>query len=125
MTDITGFGLLGHLLEICEGSGCSATIEFDKIPVIGSLPHYLRQNCLPGGTQRNWDSYGHKISPLSDEQRAVLADPQTSGGLLVAVTEKGAPAFEELLLQHGLPASHCISFGTLDARNGAPSITVK
>jgi selenide, water dikinase len=125
MTDITGFGLLGHLLEICEGSGCSASIEFDKIPVIGSLPHYLRENCLPGGTQRNWNSYGHKISPLSDEQRAVLADPQTSGGLLVAVTEGGAPAFEELLLQHGLPASHCISFGKLKARDGDPLITVK
>jgi selenide,water dikinase len=62
MTDVTGFGLLGHLSEMCEGSGLSAVIEFNKIPVIASLPSYLAQKCFPGGTQRNWNSYGHKIS---------------------------------------------------------------
>jgi selenide,water dikinase len=124
MTDVTGFGLLGHLAEMCEGSSVSAVIELDKVPVIASLPYYLRQGCFPGGTQRNWNSYGHKVSVLSDEQRYVLADPQTSGGLLVAVSEGEAPAFEELLRQQGLPASHCVSFGVLKTPGGGPLITV-
>ena len=85
MTDVTGFGLLGHLTEMCEGSGLSATIVFEKVPVIQGIQNYLQQGCIPGGTGRNWHSYGQKISALTDEQRYILADPQTSGGLLVAV----------------------------------------
>jgi selenide,water dikinase len=124
LTDVTGFGLLGHLAEMCEGSGLSAVIEFDKIPVITSLPYYLRQRCFPGGTGRNWNSYGHKVSVLSEEQRYVLADPQTSGGLLVAVTEEGAADFEKLLEERGLPSGHCRSFGALKVPDGGPLITV-
>jgi selenide,water dikinase len=124
MTDVTGFGLLGHLAEMCEGSGLSATIEFDKVPVISSLPHYLGLGCFPGGTQRNWNSYGHKISKLSDEQRYILADPQTSGGLLVAVAEESAKAFEQNLRSYGLPADLCTSFGMLEVREGNPLIKV-
>ncbi len=124
LTDVTGFGLLGHLAEMCEGSGLSALIEFNKVPVISSLPHYLRQECFPGGTQRNWNSYGHKVSMLPDEQRYILADPQTSGGLLVAVAEEDAEVFEQDLRQYGLPASLCTSFGRLQARDGGPLIKV-
>ncbi|MDB5060928.1 MAG: Selenide, water dikinase, partial [Mucilaginibacter sp.] len=94
MTDVTGFGLLGHLSEMCEGSDLSAVIEFNKVPVISSLAYYLDQKCFPGGTQRNWNSYGSKIGPLTDEQKYILADPQTSGGLLVAVAEESINAFE-------------------------------
>jgi len=122
MTDVTGFGLLGHLAEMCEGSGLSAVIDFDKVPVIASLPFY--QGCIPGGTLRNWDSYGFKIGPLSDDQRWVLADPQTSGGLLVAVAEDQAPAFEELLRQEGLPAGCCRAFGRLVPRMEGPLINL-
>src|SRR5260221_2505860 len=124
LTDVTGFGLLGHLAEMCEGSGLSALIEFNKVPVISSLPHYLRQECFPGGTQRNWNTYGHKVSMLPDEQRYILADPQTSGGLLVAVAEEDAEVFEQDLRQYGLPASLCTSFGRLQARDGGPLIKV-
>lgn len=124
MTDVTGFGLLGHLAEMCEGSGVSAIIEFDKVPVIGSLRRYLGQHCLPGGTQRNWDSYGQQVSVLSDEQRYVLADPQTSGGLLVAVAEEGVTAFEKLLREGGLPASYCRPFGMLTVKGKGSLITV-
>ncbi|HTD92939.1 MAG TPA: selenide, water dikinase SelD [Chitinophagaceae bacterium] len=124
MTDVTGFGLLGHLAEMCEGSGVRAVIEFDKVPVIGSLPYYLEQNCFPGGTQRNWSSYGKKISELSDDRRYILADPQTSGGLLVAVEEKSAAAFEVLLHQLGLPERQCSSFGRLEASDGSVLIQV-
>jgi selenide, water dikinase len=86
MTDVTGFGLLGHLTEMAEGSNLSAVLDFEKIPLITPEIHaYIAQGSVPGGTNRNRDSYGHKIGELSPEQWAVLADPQTSGGLLVAV----------------------------------------
>ncbi len=124
MTDVTGFGLLGHLAEMCEGSGVSAVLEFSKVPVIESLPYYLSQNCFPGGTQRNWNSYRHKVSEVSDEQRYILADPQTSGGLLVAVAEESAAAFERLLHNQGLPEKQCTSFGRLEARDSKALITV-
>lgn len=110
MTDVTGFGLLGHLSEMCEGSGLSAVIEFDKVPVIASLPFYLEQKCIPGGTLRNWNSYGDKIGELTDLQKFILADPQTSGGLLIAVEEQGSLEFESMLRDLGLPA---VSFGWL------------
>ena len=124
MTDVTGFGLLGHLTEMCEGSGLSAVIEYTKVPVIASLPHYLGQNCIPGGTQRNWNSYGQKVGKLSDEQRNVLADPQTSGGLLVAVAEEGIEDFENLLQEHNLRADQRRPFGLLKAQDGGPLISV-
>jgi len=122
LTDVTGFGLLGHLSEMCEGSGVSAAIEFDKVPVIPSLPYYLEQKCFPGGTQRNWNSYGHKIGAITDEQRYILADPQTSGGLLVAVEEDSCEAFEQLLNELSLNAA---SFGRLEKQDGGPLITIK
>lgn len=121
LTDVTGFGLLGHLSEMCEGSGVSAVIEFDKVPVIPSLPYYLEQKCFPGGTQRNWNSYEHKIGPVTDEQRYILTDPQTSGGLLVAVDDESCEAFEQLLNELGLNAT---SFGRLKEHDGGPLITV-
>ena len=111
MTDVTGFGLLGHLSEMCEGSGLSAVIDYTKVPVISSVYGYLKHNCFPGGTTRNWNSYGHKISELTEEQRYILADPQTSGGLLIAVTEDGVNEFENLLKQQGLDERFIQSFG--------------
>ena len=122
MTDVTGFGLLGHLSEMCEGSGLNAEIDFEKVPVIASLGDYLAQGCFPGGTQRNWNSYGHKIGEITDAQRYVLADPQTSGGLLVAVTEEASAAFEQLLEELNLPS---VSFGRLKAAEGKDLIQVK
>ncbi|MBS1486248.1 MAG: selenide, water dikinase SelD [Bacteroidetes bacterium] len=110
MTDVTGFGLLGHLCEMCEGSGLSAEIEFAKVPRFDFLQEYLQQKSTPGGTQRNWDSYGHKIGTISDEQRAVLSDPQTSGGLLVAVDTDKKNEFELFSKSLGLQLQ---SFGKL------------
>lgn len=109
MTDVTGFGLLGHLAEMCEGSLVSATIEFEKIPTIPTLKSYLSQKCIPGGTQRNWASYGHKIGPLTEEQRHILADPQTSGGLLIAAAPEAVGEVAAL--------TGCQPFGTLTPPN--------
>ncbi len=121
MTDVTGFGLLGHLSEMCEGSDLSAVIEFNKVPVIASLPYYLEQNCFPGGTQRNWISYGHKIGELTETQKYILADPQTSGGLLVAVAEDGTFAFEQTLKEKGHEFN---TFGWLKPKTEGPLITI-
>jgi len=118
MTDVTGFGLLGHLSEMCEGSRLQAVIEFVKVPVLTEVHEYLALKCIPGGTNRNWASYGHTIGTLLDEQKFILADPQTSGGLLVAVDEEHTLEFEALLRTNCLPQENCISFGKLDERNG-------
>ena len=124
LTDVTGFGLLGHLSEMCEASGLAAIIEFDKIPVIESLQGYLAQNCVPGGAVRNWKSYGHKVNTLSENTRNILSDPQTSGGLLVAVSEENTAEFEQILEELGLPEKCCKSFGHLVPAVGELIITV-
>lgn len=85
MTDVTGFGLLGHLLEICEGSGVDATLNFAQVPQLASAIDYCQQGCMPGGTERNFAAYGHGAGPLTELQKGLLCDPQTSGGLLIAV----------------------------------------
>lgn len=103
MTDVTGFGLLGHLLELCEGSGLTAEIEFEKVPLLPDLDYYLEKKSTPGGTQRNWNSYGEKIGSLSNRQRSLLCDPQTSGGLLVAVRADGLEDYKELTHEFDLP----------------------
>jgi len=114
MTDVTGFGLLGHLCEVCEGSGLSAEIEFDKVPRFDFLEAYIEQKSMPGGTGRNWASYGHKISPLSDYQKGILADPQTSGGLLVSVDSEKISGFESFVRSKGYELR---SFGRLIQKN--------
>lgn len=93
MTDVTGFGLLGHLVEMADGSGITAQLEYSAVPRIASVDHYLEQGCIPGGTGRNFDSYGHRVSTLDAPQKHLLCDPQTSGGLLVAVSPEGNSAF--------------------------------
>ena len=99
MTDVTGFGLMGHLTEMCEASGVSAVVEFDKVPLLhkDAMDYYLNEKCVPGGTTRNFDSYGHKIGKITDYQRNILCDPQTSGGLLVAVKKSKAAEFQKIL----------------------------
>ncbi|MDA0194824.1 MAG: selenide, water dikinase SelD [Bacteroidetes bacterium] len=95
LTDVTGFGLLGHLIEICEGSDLSAEIDFNAIPKFNFIDEYIAQKCVPGGTNRNWDSYGDKVSEISDYQRTILADPQTSGGLLISVDHNSLEIFNK------------------------------
>ena len=93
MTDVTGFGLLGHLVEMADGAGLSARIDYAAVPRLPGVEHYLAEGCVPGGTLRNFDSYGDKIGPLTEQQRQLLCDPQTSGGLLVAVAPEGEAEF--------------------------------
>lgn len=86
LTDVTGFGLLGHLCEMAEGANLSVDLNHKEVPLIAQeIKEYIQQGSVPGGTKRNWSSYGQKISPIKEELWSVLADPQTSGGLLIAV----------------------------------------
>lgn len=102
MTDVTGFGLFGHLLEMCRASKVSAEINFASIPQISDLAGYLTQGMAPGGTRRNWASYGDAIDCPDEIRRAILCDPQTSGGLLVAVDPTALAEVEEVFKTHGL-----------------------
>ena len=103
MTDVTGFGLLGHLVEMAEGSGLSAVINFENVPlIIDDLKSYINQSCVPGGTNRNWESYGDKITGITDYKKAILADPQTSGGLLIAVDPQTVSHVKNLFIKEGL-----------------------
>jgi selenide, water dikinase len=101
MTDVTGFGLLGHLIEMAEGSGLSAEISYGKIPVLAEAREYLSQRIVPDATYRNWNSYGTKVSFEKGinvmEAFNLLPDPQTNGGLLIACRSQKKDELLEIL----------------------------
>ncbi len=89
LTDVTGFGLAGHLLEICRGSKLSATLRFDDLPLIPEAVGFVKEGISTGASTRNWSGYGQDVTLAvnkSEWQQKLLTDPQTSGGLLVACT---------------------------------------
>jgi selenide,water dikinase len=112
MTDVTGFGLLGHLLEMCQGSDLGAEISTSLVPILPQALDYLEQGCIPGGTLRNWESYGEYYPDLPEKLKNILCDPQTSGGLLIAVDAEHKLEFETLAKENGLELT---SFGHLSA----------
>ena len=118
MTDVTGFGLLGHLTEMCAASHTRAEIDLAAVPLIdtATLDYYLEAGCIPGGTKRNWASYGNQVSLPSERAKYLLADPQTSGGLLVAVAEASVATFTALCAREGHPVQ---PMGTMYAAEGS------
>ncbi len=106
MTDVTGFGLLGHLLEMAEGSGLCAELCYDQIPRIPGVEDYIRQQVYPDGCNRNWNSYGNKVafdsSLDSGEAIKLLSDPQTNGGLLISVRPEGLEEVRRLLAEKAI-----------------------
>ena len=119
MTDVTGFGLGGHLLELCRGSGLRAEIDVAALPLIESVADYIAMGQMPGGTGRNFASYGRELGEMSEFARAVVCDPQTSGGLLVAVRPDAADRVAALLAEAGLHAS---PVGRLTAGGDGPRV---
>jgi selenide,water dikinase len=116
LTDVTGFGLLGHLLEICRGSGVSAWLRFDDLPVLSSARHIAQAGYVTGASARNWSSFGADVSlpsGMPQWQRNLLTDPQTSGGLLVACAAHAADRV--LHLFHGQGFRHARVIGALSA----------
>jgi selenide,water dikinase len=115
MTDVTGFGLLGHALEMAQGSNLKAVIRYDMVPRIPGVDNYIKQECIPGGTNRNFASYGTKISPLTKQQTALLCDPQTSGGLLIAIEPQGVDELKALAAKESFTITE---IGFLTAKSG-------
>lgn len=99
VTDVTGFGLLGHLLEVARASQLTARLSMDKIPLLDQVMTLAEKGCITGASERNWAAYGHDVT-LSDginmAQKSVLTDPQTSGGLLVSVRPEAVASVLEL-----------------------------
>ena len=109
MTDITGFGLLGHLLEMMEGSGLSAELEYARVPSLPGVKEYIANRITPDATFRNWNSYSKEVAFGKGvnvmEAFSLLPDPQTNGGLLVAVDPGAVESVQELLAELGLASS--------------------
>ena len=94
LTDVTGFGLAGHLLEMCRGAKLGAEVSFDGLPVIAEALDWVKQGVATGASERNWQGYGHEVdlpAGFPDWKRKLVADPQTSGGLLVACAPEAVP----------------------------------
>lgn len=108
MTDVTGFGLAGHLSEVAGGSGLSAELYYRKVKQLDGVAEYISQRVFPGSTSRNWNSYSKKIAfdPGVNEMEAVslLPDPQTNGGLLISVDPSSANEVIALFIKYGLEA---------------------
>ena len=101
LTDVTGFGLGGHLSEVCDGGNLSAEISLKNLPVFDFAKKYLDQGCIPGGTIRNWKTYGDRIKVTTGDDFKIIADPQTSGGLLVSVDPASQIDFEDFMSKNG------------------------
>jgi selenide, water dikinase len=112
VTDVTGFGLLGHLLEMCRGSGLGAQIEIAKIPLLPGVLRLAEAGMVTGASTRNWHSYGKDVRPanleLDPTMRAILTDPQTSGGLLVACDERALADVKEIFARRGFARASVI-----------------
>ena len=104
MTDVTGFGLLGHLLEICRGSRLRGDIVFDRLPILSAALHLLEQGHATGASERNWESCAREVAlprGMADWKRKLLCDPQTSGGLLVACAADSASRVLSIFQEQG------------------------
>lgn len=102
MTDITGFGLLGHLAEVCNASEVSADLHFGKIKIMPNLDSYIRMGIITNGGQNNRTNYQHHVNGIADEPVIILADPQSNGGLLITVNPKFRKDFEAIMHTNGL-----------------------
>ena len=123
LTDVTGYGLLGHLLEICRGSKLAARVAFDAVPLLSAARHLAEAGYATGASERNWTSFGAQVELPAQWpvwRRKILTDPQTSGGLLVACDPVTAPAVLDLFRAEGF--EHVAQIGTLEP--GAPRIVM-
>jgi selenide,water dikinase len=126
MTDITGFGLFGHLIELCKASKLSAEITFDNIPLLRNIRGYYESGIITSGGKRNWDSYKSLVGATDDFKRIILSDPQTNGGLLVTVNEKHKNLFESFLNRNNLQQfSKPIGILKTNSTNSKKIISVK
>jgi selenide,water dikinase len=124
LTDVTGFGLLGHLLEICRGSNVEATLDFDRLPLHPGVLELAREGCFTGASGRNWAGYGKDVALPADfeaAKQALLTDPQTSGGLLVACAPDAVGGVLAAFHADGFDRAAIIG----NVANGAPRVVVR
>jgi selenide,water dikinase len=111
MTDVTGFGLLGHGLEMARGSSATLSVDMNALPLLADAATLAQQGCVTGASHRNWASYGESVTlpdDCSDWQRHLLTDPQTSGGLLVAVAPERADDVLRMIIADGYPFARIV-----------------
>ena len=123
LTDVTGFGLAGHLLEICKGSKLGARIDFSRVPLLPGALDMAREGTFTGASGRNWSGYGEHVTleaPLGDEEQRLLTDPQTSGGLLVSCAPIVVDQVLKIFADEGFDDAAIIG----EMVEGAPRITV-
>ncbi|WP_428424802.1 selenide, water dikinase SelD [Methylibium sp.] len=121
MTDVTGFGLAGHLLEVCRGSGLAAEVDLAAVPWIGIAKTYAQEGIVTGASARNWAGYGEQVhlgQAAEPWQRALITDPQTSGGLLVSCAPAALDAVLACFLRAGFAAAAAIGH----LRAGTPGV---
>ena len=115
LTDVTGFGLLGHLIEMAEGSGLSEEIYYDKLPIAAGVKEYIAQRIFPDATTRNWNAYSDKVKFEKGvnvmEAFTLLPDPQTNGGLLVSLKEESLGVVKNLLGKEIIPVGRMVVAG--------------
>src|SRR5690606_32615910 len=124
LTDITGFGLLGHALELCRGARLSARLSMAAVPLIGNVRELAAQGLFTGASGRNWAAYGASVkmdASLGEVGRALLTDPQTSGGLLVACSPDTVEQVLEVFRRDGFEQAAVV--GELAA--GDPVVNVQ
>jgi selenide,water dikinase len=123
LTDVTGFGLIGHLLEMCRGGNVSASIAFDRLPLLPQVRALAAAGFVTGASKRNWDGYGNDVrasGSIGDVERAIATDPQTSGGLLVACAPSAVDAVLDVFRREGF--GDAAPIGKFEA--GAPGVTL-
>ena len=123
VTDVTGFGLAGHLLEVCKGSGLRATVNYADLPLLARAGEFVEAGLMTGASGRNWASYGDRVSlaaGLDSSAQTLLSDPQTSGGLLVSCAPDTVTEVLSLFLQHGFSQVSVIG----EMAEGEPGIAV-
>jgi selenide,water dikinase len=119
LTDVTGFGLLGHLLEIARGSGLTAKLSMNKIPLLSNVQQLADSGFITGASARNWDGYGHDVilgKDITAVQKALLTDPQTSGGLLVSCEPSAVADILALFAREGF--AHAAVIGEMTSGQG-------
>lgn len=123
LTDVTGFGLIGHLLEMCRGGNVSASIAFDQLPLLPQVRALAAAGFVTGASKRNWDGYGNDVrasGAIGDLERAIATDPQTSGGLLVACAPSAVDAVLDVFRREGF--GDAAPIGKFEA--GAPGVSL-
>jgi selenide,water dikinase len=122
LTDVTGFGLLGHLLEVCRGSSVRARVQWSSVPLLTDARALASTGCVTGGSARNWKGYGSLVDLTTHDavEQAILTDPQTSGGLLVACAPESVNEVLDRFAREGFQRASVI--GEIDA--GSPGIVV-